>query len=68
MSHAINWVKLVKWEELTGDTAEAVRCRRKAGKWLDGEECKEIDRNLWVNLRAAEKWMDEWGTAKARVA
>lgn len=64
MIHGINWVKLSKWAEMSGDTADAVKSRRKAGKWLDGAECKVVDGNLWINLSAAEKWVESWGMRK----
>lgn len=36
MNHAITWVKLQKYAEISGDSCDAVHARRKAGKWLDG--------------------------------
>jgi hypothetical protein len=65
MSHPMKWVKVKKYEELTGDTAASVHARRRAGKWRDGAHCKVVDDMLWVNLAAAEKWVESWeqGTA-----
>lgn len=60
MVHPITWVKLEKYAELTGDSEEAVKQRRKTGKWLDGNECKIVDGRVWVNLEAAQKWVKEW--------
>lgn len=60
----INWVKVAKWVELTGDSADAVHSRRKAGKWLDGNQCRVVDGNLWINLTAAQEWVNSWGTKK----
>lgn len=59
MNCAINWVKLEKYAELTGDSVDAVMARRKA-KWLDGTQCKLVDGRLWVNLRAVEDWIEGW--------
>jgi hypothetical protein len=60
MNHPITWVKLKKYEELTGDSAASVHARRRAGKWRDGLQCKVVDEMLWVNLQAAEKWVETW--------
>ncbi|OEZ90740.1 hypothetical protein [Duganella phyllosphaerae] len=56
----LNWVKLGRYIELSGDTTDAVQSRRKAGKWLDGRECKMVDGRLWIDLRAVEAWIDAW--------
>ena len=57
-THALNWVKLDKYCELSGDTVSAVRNRRKRGIWLDARECKRApDGNLWVNLKEVEQWV-----------
>jgi len=61
MSYPITWVKLARYTEITGDSEEAVKGRRKLGKWLDGIECKLVDGKLWVNLQAVEQWVEKWG-------
>ena len=68
MNHSTNWVKLCKSVELTGDTADAVHARRKAGKWLDGKQCKIADGSLYVNLVEYDKWVAQWGTKAALAA
>lgn len=60
MNHAIDWVKVEKYTEMTGDSVDAVQARRKAGKWLDGKQCKIVDGRLWINLPAAEEWVEKW--------
>ena len=56
----LEWVKLNKYCELSGDTACAVRNRRKRGVWLDGKQAKcAPDGNLWVNLGAVEQWVEQ---------
>lgn len=57
---SVEWVKLERYLELTGDTADAVHARRKLGKWLDGQQCKIVDGRLWVNLPAVETWVVNW--------
>lgn len=69
MSYPINWVKLEKYAEMTGDSVDAVMARRKAGKWLDGNQCKIVDGRLWINLQAVEGWVEKWDqTSPARAA
>jgi len=60
MNHPVMWVKVKKYEELTGDTAASVHARRRAGKWRDGWQCKVVDEMLWINLPAVEKWVETW--------
>ncbi|TFW13280.1 hypothetical protein [Duganella callida] len=60
MDHPVVWVKLEKYIELTGDSMDAVQARRKVGKWLDGNQCKIVDGRLWINLPAAQRWVEEW--------
>ena len=56
----MNWVKLPKYCELTGDTPDAVHAKRRKGQWLDGVHCKIApDGNLWVNLEAVERWVQQ---------
>lgn len=60
MNHPIKWVKLEKYVEMTGDSEDSVKARRKTGKWLDGKQCKLVDGRLWVNLIEAELWIEKW--------
>jgi hypothetical protein len=62
-SYPLEWVKLDRYVELSGDTVDAVQSRRKAGKWLDGEQCKVVDGRLWINLPAVEEWIEKWEQA-----
>jgi hypothetical protein len=57
-------VKLARYCALTGETGEAVHCRRKAGKWVDGVHCQIVERSLWINLEAVGDWL-EHGTPAA---
>lgn len=58
--YPMTWVKLDRYVELSGDTVDAVQARRKAGKWLDGNQCKMVDGRLWINLPAVEEWVEKW--------
>jgi hypothetical protein len=68
MEHPVSWVKLEKYVELTGDSVDAVMARRKAGKWLDGNQCKIVDGRLWIDLRAAQRWVEEWDASAPMLA
>lgn len=57
---SIRWVKLKKYCELSGDTPEAVRNRRRRGVWLDGKQAKcAPDGNLWINLQKVQEWVEQ---------
>jgi hypothetical protein len=58
--YPVTWVKLEKYVELTGDSMDSVQSRRRAGKWLDGVQCKIVGGRLWINLPAAQRWVEEW--------
>lgn len=58
----MKWVKLKKYCELSGDTPAAVHGKRKKGAFLEGVHCKVApDGNLWVNVEAVEKWVEDGG-------
>lgn len=63
----MKWVKLKKYCDVSGDTANAVHARRKKGLWLDGVQCRlGPDGNLWVNLAEVEKWVENGNQATSR--
>ncbi len=56
----LDWIRLAKYCELTGDSADAVHARRRKRQWQDGVESKVgPDGNLWVNSAAVNRWIDE---------
>ena len=55
----IRWVQLKRYCELTGDSSMAVHKRRQAGIWVDGIHCRVRGRRVWVNLEAAQKWVED---------
>jgi hypothetical protein len=59
-NYPMAWVKLERYTEISGDTVDAVQARRKAGKWLNGKECKLVDGRLWINLPAVGQWIERW--------
>lgn len=58
--YPVSWVKLEKYVELNGDSVDSVQSRRRIGKWIDGNQCKIVDVRLWIDLRAAQRWVEEW--------
>lgn len=60
MTYPILWVKLERYAEITGDSVDSVKARLKAGKWIHGDQSKVVDGRIWVNLQAAERWVDKW--------
>lgn len=63
----VKWVKLKKYCQDSGDTANAVHAKRKKGVWLDGVQCKMgPDGNIWINLIEVEKWVEHGNKATMR--
>jgi hypothetical protein len=56
----LEWVKLEKYVELSGDSVDSVQSRRRIGRWIEGNQCKIVNGRLWINLRAAQRWVEEW--------
>jgi hypothetical protein len=65
MTYPLPWVKLEKYAEITGDTVEAAKHRIKSGKWQHGDQCKVVDGRIWVDLRAVERWIENWSATGA---
>ena len=60
----MNWVKLRRYCEISGDTSNAVHAKRKRGMWLDGIQCKVgPDGNIWINLIEVERWVENGNKA-----
>jgi hypothetical protein len=55
-----DWVRLEKYCEDKGETPEAVRCRRKKGVWKDGVQSKVVAGHIWVNVKEAQKWVQDY--------
>jgi hypothetical protein len=54
----MNWIKLAKYCEDTGDTSDAVHARRRKRQWKDGTHCQVgPDGNLWINPEAVNRWI-----------
>jgi hypothetical protein len=54
----LNWIRLSKYCDVTGDTSDAVHARRRKRQWVDGVHCQVgPDGNLWVNAEAVNRWI-----------
>ena len=54
----LKWIKAVKYCELSGDTLEAIRARRRARKWLEGVHWRKQDGVIWINPAEVDKWVE----------
>ncbi len=53
------YVKLPKFEELTGYTEKAVRRKMEEGHWLQGKEYRKApDGHILVDLEGYNKWVE----------
>lgn len=53
------WVLAKKYEAMTGVTKETVKQRKKSGVWKEGQQVAVIARRLYVNIRAADQWIND---------
>lgn len=53
------WVLASKYEEMTGVTRETVKQRKKNGTWKIGQQVAVVSRRLYVNIKAADKWISD---------
>jgi hypothetical protein len=55
----LQWIRLAKYCELTGDTSDAVHARRRKRQWADGVHCRiGPDGNVWINPAEVNKWVE----------
>lgn len=54
----LRWVRLNRYCELSGETADAVEKRLRSGHWLRDVHARvpQGSNSLWVNLDAVEDW------------
>lgn len=54
-----DWIKLQKYCELTGDSADAVHARRRKRQWVDGRQCIiGPDGNVWICREEVNRWVE----------
>lgn len=53
------WVLAKKYHALTGVTQETVKQRKKTGVWKEGQQVAVIARRLYVNVKAADQWIND---------
>jgi hypothetical protein len=56
---AVSWIRLQKFCELTGYTADAVYAKMRKGVWAQGLHwCKAPDGHIMINLKAYDQWVE----------
>ena len=53
------WVLASKYQDMTGITRETVKQRKKSGVWKEGQQVAVIARRLYVNIKAADQWIND---------
>lgn len=53
------WILASKYQDLTGVTRETVKQRKKSGVWKEGQQVAVIARRLYVNIKAADQWIND---------
>lgn len=57
----MKWVTLKKYCEISGDTVDAVKQRRKKGEWAEGKHSKlGPNGRIWVNLEQVDRWIENY--------
>jgi len=65
----INWVRLAKYCELTGELKGTVINRMKTGGWAKGIHYTiGPDRRRWVNLEKAQEWVEHGHLKRGKLA
>lgn len=65
----LQWIRLAKYCELSGDTPDAVHARRRKKQWVDGLHCRLApDGNLWVNLEEVNRWVESQAPKSSALA
>ena len=50
-------ITLRRYCEITGETAQAVHDRRRAGEWEDGNQCHLKRGRLWIDVPKVTSWV-----------
>lgn len=59
----MKWIKLAKYCELSGDTADAFHARRRRRVWAESVHFKKApDGSIWINTEQVEKWVEQQST------
>lgn len=60
----MKWVKAKKYYELSGETLDSVKAKRRAGHFIEGVHYKLApDGNIWINTEEVEKWVEKGNAA-----
>lgn len=56
--HPIDWVRIEKYCDMTGETKNSVKVKRNAGLWAEGVHYRTAgDGVYWYNLKEINKWL-----------
>ena len=59
MQHAVRYVLLAKFQELTGYSVKAVQRKIESGAWIEGHEYRRApDGRVMVDLEGYAKWVE----------
>lgn len=55
----VSWIRLQKFCELTGYTADSIYVKMRKGVWAEGVHwCKAPDGHIMVNIEAYNRWVE----------
>jgi hypothetical protein len=64
----MKWVKAKKYCEMTGETPDSIKAKRRAYHFIEGVHYKVApDGNMWINIEEVEKWIEN-GNGNAAAA
>ena len=56
----LKWIKVTRYCELSGDTLEGVRAKRRKRIWIEGVHwCRPADGVIYINPEEVAKWIEE---------
>lgn len=58
INYPIDWVRIEKYCELTGETEQSVKNKRNSGLWAEGVQYRKAgDGRYWYNWKEINKWL-----------
>jgi hypothetical protein len=55
----VKWVRVNRFCELTGFTADSVQKLIAKHKWIEGQQYRKVNGCVFVNLDGYEKWVEK---------
>lgn len=63
LQNPLQWVKLKKWCEMSGDTPPAIYARISKKIWREGLHYSKTDaKTIWINTEESQKWINSKGS------